>query len=113
MNHGKKVIALIAGTLAIAFSVNVNAKSESTQYSGYVPEASLVKVCEALQSNNKLKLKNAIENTRINKRTMSKKLKCNGMDPVSFALSVNADKTAGLVAKYSGIKTTDTRIAKK
>lgn len=61
-------------------------------------EKKLVKVCEAIQSNNRFKLHRAIKNSGVDKREIVKGLVCNGMDGESFAMSVNASDTAKMMA---------------
>ena len=91
-----KTISIALFTLAI-YCNPVSAKSTHLSPSH---EASLVKICEAIQTNSKRKLRNAIKSSGIPSRAINKGLVCNGLDTVSFALSSGANKTADfLVAK--------------
>ena len=66
-------------------------------------EANLIKVCEALRGNNKLKLHLAVKRTGVRYHHLAKGLVCNGQDAVTFALSHNANKTAALFAKRASV----------
>lgn len=64
--------------------------------------ADLVKICEAIKSDNKLKLHMAIKDSGLKARTVSKGLVCNGYDPVTFAMVNDAQSTAKFMARKSG-----------
>ncbi|KXI27030.1 hypothetical protein AX660_02630 [Paraglaciecola hydrolytica] len=66
-------------------------------------EKQLVNICKALQSNSKMKLNRAVSKSGLNYRSISKGLVCNGMDPVTFALRNNAQKTAELFARKGNL----------
>ena len=66
-------------------------------------EANLVKICEAIKSDSKLKLRHAIEISGINVRAISKGLVCNGYDPVTFAIVNKAQHTAKFMARKSDV----------
>jgi hypothetical protein len=66
-------------------------------------EAHLIKICEAIKSDNKLKLHRAIRNSGIKTRMVSEGLVCNGYDPVTFAIVSNAQNTGQYLARKSGV----------
>jgi hypothetical protein len=66
-------------------------------------EANLVKICEAIKSDSKLRVYRAIKNSGIKAKTISEGLVCNGYDPVTFAMVNNAQKTAKFMARKSGV----------
>ena len=66
-------------------------------------EKQLVKICQALQSNNKNKLHRVITKSPWTYKNISEGLVCNGMDPVTFALRNNAPKTAQMFAHKSNL----------
>lgn len=66
-------------------------------------ESRLVKICEAIKSNSKLKVHLAIKDSGIKARAVSKGLVCNGNDPVTFAILNNATTTAKFMASKSGV----------
>ncbi|MGK0306223.1 MAG: hypothetical protein ACI8UG_001974 [Gammaproteobacteria bacterium] len=66
-------------------------------------EAHLVKICEAIKSNNTLKVHRAIKNSGIRARIISEGLVCNGYDPVTFAIVNKAQSTAKFMARKSGV----------
>jgi hypothetical protein len=74
-------------------------------------EKKLVRVCEAIQSNDRLKLRRAIKDSGVSKRQIVKGLVCNGMDGETFALSMNATVTAELLA--SNKKSSKQQLASK
>ncbi|MFT5542513.1 MAG: hypothetical protein ACI97K_001348 [Glaciecola sp.] len=66
-------------------------------------EKKLVNICEALKSDSKIKLRRAIKDSRLKEQNVMKGLVCNGMDPITFALSENANVTAQYAAAKSGV----------
>lgn len=66
-------------------------------------EANLVKICEAIKSDSKLKVNQAIKNSGIRAKTVSQGLVCNGYDPVTFAIVNNAQNTAKYMARKGGV----------
>ena len=64
----------------------------------YIDKA-MVRVCQAIQSNSKIKLNNTLKAYRLNYKTISEKLVCNGQDVLTFASLSGADKNAQLIAK--------------
>ncbi|PKG93051.1 DUF3718 domain-containing protein [Paraglaciecola sp. MB-3u-78] len=66
-------------------------------------ETHLVKICEAIKSDSKLKVNRAIKRSGIKARTISQGLVCNGYDPVTFALVNKAQNTAKFMARKSGV----------
>ncbi|MFQ3190323.1 MAG: hypothetical protein ACI936_001453 [Paraglaciecola sp.] len=86
---------LTAGIL-LAGSLQANSLDKTT-------EANLVKICEAIKSDNKLKLHRAIKNSGIKATEIGKGLVCNGYDPVTFAMINNAQNTAKVMARRGGV----------
>lgn len=74
-------------------------------------EAKLVKVCEAIKSDSKLKVYKAIRDSGIKARVISNGLVCNGYDPVTFAKINSAENTAEYIAR-KGHENSDARLAK-
>jgi hypothetical protein len=64
-------------------------------------EEKLVKVCEALKSDSRIKLQQAISNVSAGYREIAEGLVCNGVDPITFALNNGAVNTAKLLANRS------------
>jgi hypothetical protein len=75
------------------------AGSAQANYIDPVTERKLVKICEALKSNSKIRLHRAIKNSRLRYTRVAKDLVCNGQDPVTFALKNDSFETAKLMAK--------------
>ena len=94
-------IALSIGLSSISFFGHATQKS--VVFEPHV-EHKLVKVCEALQSNNRFELRSAIKSTGLSNKSIAEGLVCNGMDSVTFALSVNATNTASYLAQRSDLK---------
>lgn len=74
------------------------AKSRHSAY-----EEKLVAVCVALKDNKKMALRKAVENLHVGYKNIARGLKCNGMDPITFALSHNAKDVAQFVANRSDV----------
>ena len=64
-------------------------------------EKELITICKALKSNNKSKLHRVISNSPWSYKNIAEGLVCNGMDPVTFALHNDAQKTAQFFAYKS------------
>lgn len=79
------------------------AGSAQAKYIDKNTEANLVKICEAIKSNSKIKLHLAIKDSGIKAREISKGLVCNGYDPVTFAMISNAQNTAKYMARKGGV----------
>jgi hypothetical protein len=77
--------------------------SAQAKYIDKSTEANLVKICEAIKSDSKLRVNRAIKNSGIKAKEISKGLVCNGYDPVTFAMLNNAQKTAKFMARKSGV----------
>ncbi|MFT6990840.1 MAG: hypothetical protein ACJASL_002823 [Paraglaciecola sp.] len=77
--------------------------SAQAKYIDKSTEANLVKICEAIKSDSKLRVNRAIKNSGIKAKEISKGLVCNGYDPVTFAMLNNAQKTAKFMAHKSGV----------
>ena len=90
----KKVIfvsILLSGAILLAGSAQAN-------YISLDMEQRLVKICEALKSDSKIKLHKAVKKSGLSYKKVANGLVCNGVDPVTFALSNNSSKTAELMA---------------
>lgn len=61
-------------------------------------EKSLVRICEAIKSDSRIRLHVAIKDSGIDVRRIMKGLVCNGQDPINFARSNRANKTGQLLA---------------
>jgi hypothetical protein len=90
----KKVIlaTIISSGLFLAGTAQAQILSPGTEHD-------LIKICSAIKSNSKLKLNRAIKSSRLPAKVIAKGLVCNGLDPVSFALSNNAESTAKVIAR--------------
>jgi hypothetical protein len=74
------------------------ATSVSAEYIEPYMERKLVRVCEAIKSDSRIRLNVAIKQSGLNARRLAKGLVCNGHDPVTFAALNNANKTGVLMA---------------
>lgn len=94
----KKIIigSIITAGILLAGSAQANYINEHA-------ESKLVRVCEAIQSDSKIKLHIAIRDSGVNAKAISKGLVCNGYDPVTFAMVNKAQKTGRFLAKISGV----------
>jgi hypothetical protein len=68
-----------------------------------VVEGKLVKVCEAIKSDSPIKVKAAVLKSGVDMKQIANSLVCNGVDPVSFALANDAEKTAEYMAQKSNV----------
>jgi hypothetical protein len=66
-----------------------------------VTEGNLVKICNAIKNDSLIKVKVAVQESGISIREIADGLVCNGVDPVSFALANDAEKTAKYMADKS------------
>lgn len=98
-NLSKKIsVIVLSSVLLVAGSVAsfANAKQISS-------EDSLIKVCEAMQSNNKLRLHQAVKRTGYSYKSLAKGLMCNGQTMYDFAISSGATDTAVTLARKSAL----------
>lgn len=65
-------------------------------------ESDLVRICEAIKSDSKLKLNRTLKQTNLSYRAVSNGLVCNGMSVHDFARQHQATKTGELLAKRTG-----------
>ncbi|MBF7074669.1 DUF3718 domain-containing protein [Glaciecola sp. MH2013] len=87
----KRVIQVSIGFIgSFAIVASLQASPTPVDYISPSLERKLVKICEAIQSNNRFKLKLALKKTHIKIRDVKKGLVCNGMSALDFALSENA-----------------------
>jgi hypothetical protein len=93
----KKIIISSIVTVVILLAGSAKAKNIDKN-----TEANLVKICQALKSDSKLKLHSAIKDSGIKVKEISEGLVCNGYDPVTFAIFNNAQNTAKFMARQSG-----------
>mgnify|MGYP001953914341 FL=1 len=61
----------------------------------------MVKVCEAIKSDSLISLHVAVKDSGVGLTQLANGLKCNGSDPVSFAMQYDAASTAKFMAKKS------------
>ena len=87
------------------------AGTAQAQYISHDTELSLIKICNAIKSDNKQKLHRAIKKSGVPAKSIAKGLVCNGHDPVSFALANKAVNTARVMARTGG-KDFDALLAK-
>jgi hypothetical protein len=94
----KRIIigSILTAGILLAGSAQANPIDKGT-------EAHLVKICEAIKSDSKIKLHVAIRNSGIKSKAISKGLVCNGYDPVTFAIVNKAQNTAKFMARKSGV----------
>ena len=94
----KRIIigSILTAGILLAGSAQANPIDKGT-------EAHLVKICEAIKSDSKIKLHVAIRNSGIKAKAISKGLVCNGYDPVTFAIVNKAQNTAKFMARKSGV----------
>jgi len=94
----KRIIigSILTAGILLAGSAQANPIDKGT-------EAHLVKICEAIKSDSKIKLHVAIRNSGIKTKAISKGLVCNGYDPVTFAIVNKAQNTAKFMARKSGV----------
>lgn len=84
------------GVIAVCslFSLSANAK--------YIPnESALIKVCQAVQTNNSAKLRVAVKRSGFSYKNLAEGLMCNGQTVMEFAMSHGAIKNANLMATRS------------
>ena len=94
----KRIIigSILTAGILLAGSAQANPIDKGT-------EAHLVKICEAIKSDSKIKLHVAIRNSGIKSKAISKGLVCNGYDPVTYAIVNKAQNTAKFMARKSGV----------
>jgi hypothetical protein len=92
--------ALLVSILSVGILL---AASAQANYIEPATAKNLLKICEALKSNSKLRLHKAIKKSGFSYKTVAKGLVCNGHDPVSFALMNDARKTAKLLASRGNV----------
>jgi hypothetical protein len=94
----KKIILgnIIAAGILLAGSAQANYIDKNT-------EANLVKICEAIKSNSKIKLHIAIRHSGFKAKAINDGLVCNGYDPVTFAIVNNAQNTGKFMANKGGV----------
>jgi hypothetical protein len=90
------LVSILSTGILLAGSAQANYIDPSTEHS-------LVKICEALKSNSKIRLHRAVKNSGLSYKKVAKDLVCNGQDPVTFALMNDSKKTAKLIAKRSNV----------
>jgi hypothetical protein len=95
-------MTVISATLITLLAASTGAQAGSTKLSKSQIN-DLVNICEALKSDSKLNIRQAIWRSGISKKVVRKGLQCNGMDAVTFALSHDANKSVGyLVGESKG-----------
>lgn len=104
----KATSALVAGLSVIM----LNAPAQATAPMPSHVEASLVRVCKALKSNNRLQLIQAVKSSRIKYKTLADGLVCNGKSALDFAMLNGAERTATYLAKRASVDV-DAMLAKR
>jgi hypothetical protein len=94
--HEKTIISSI---VTVVILLGGSAKVKNTDKN---TEANLIKICQALKSDSKLKLHSAIKDSGIKFTEISEGLVCDGYEPVTFAIFNNAQNTAKFMARQSG-----------
>jgi hypothetical protein len=92
----KKLLISTIITAGILLAGNAQASNIDS-----VVEGKLVKVCEAIKSDSPIKVKSAVLKSGVEMKQIANSLVCNGVDPVSFALANDAEKTAKYLAQKS------------
>lgn len=94
----KKIIigSMLAASILLAGSAQANHIDKNT-------EVNLVKICEAIKSDSKIRVHVAIKNSGIKAKKVSEGLVCNGHDSVTFAMTNNAQNTAKFMARKGGV----------
>lgn len=95
--------AVIIG--AVAVSSLMFASGASAAKMPVSLEDDLIKVCEAIRDNNRLRLHQAVKNSGLSFRTLADKLVCNGQDMLAFAATHGADNTHALIARRTNLDT--------
>lgn len=88
---------------AIIGSTLMSSAASANKYIDPGLEKDLVKVCEALKSNSRIKLLKAVKNSRLTYKSIAKGLVCNGQNALEFAMLNSADKTASLLANKTSV----------
>lgn len=101
----KKLVLMAVVMTGVSFSGFANAAIAPAT------EKDLVRICEALQSDSRLKLHKAMKKSRITYRTIAKGLVCNGQDAITFAQNHGATNTAELMARRGNVDK-DSMVAK-
>lgn len=88
----KKVLfGLVVGSLALSTSAFAQSPMPKSL------EKNLIEVCEAVKSDNKLRLTRTLRQNHLTFRQVAKDLKCNGQDVVTFARANEASDNADYV----------------
>jgi hypothetical protein len=96
-HHEKNIIgSIITAGIFLAGSAQAKYIDKST-------EADLIKICEAIKSDSKIRVHRAIKNSGIKIKEIGKGLVCNGYDPVTFAMINDAQETAKFMARKGGV----------
>jgi hypothetical protein len=66
-------------------------------------EEKLLKVCEAVKSDSRIKLQQAVSEVPAGYKQITRSLMCNGMDPITYALHHGSQNTAKLLASRSHV----------
>ena len=91
---------LISTIITAGFLLAGNAQASNMDS---VVESKLVKVCEAIKSDSLINVNSAVLKSGVDIKTIANSLVCNGVDPVSFALANDAEKTAEYMAQKSQV----------
>jgi len=66
-------------------------------------EQSLVKLCEAIKDDQRHVLRKRMRSLKVDTRTLVAKLKCNNVDPITFAMRMGSQETADYLSKKAGL----------
>lgn len=96
MNLPRRITFTLAAT-CLGLSVANAASAES--YPAHI-EDDLIKICEAIQNDDRLDLRLAVKKSGISYRALANGLVCNGDDMMTFAMKNNAKDTHQYLARY-------------
>lgn len=99
------LITLFLAVVSINSGAHAQMVREGTQL-----EKDLIRICKAIKSDRKLRIKQAIKKSGVQPKAIAKGLSCNGMDPISFAIHNDAKKSADYFAHFKA--KTNKRLAK-
>jgi hypothetical protein len=89
-------------TLCTLFSATA---FSSTAHAKYIHnEKSLIKVCEAIQTNSPSQLRSAVKRSGHNYQALADGLLCNGQTVIEFAMANGAAKNASLFSRHTHTK---------
>lgn len=90
----KNALLISAGLLVASVGFTAQASTDDHYYIAPALEAKLIKVCEAVMSDKRLRLHLRLKEYRLSVREINRGLKCNGEDPYNFAMTHEAYNNA-------------------